>query len=76
MYHRILLWQEPIILYKENVIQENSKDSAAGSYLVQEKCKDIAAGSCGSGIMQICCCGQLWFRKSVKTLLPAVVVQE
>ena len=58
MHHHFFLWQEPIILYKENVIQENSKDTsavdvvqekskdtAADSYEVKEKCKDTAASS-------------------------------
>jgi hypothetical protein len=72
-HHHIFLWQEPIILYKENVIQENSKDAAAGSYVVQEKCRDVgagsyvvrekcidvSAGSCGSGIVQRRWCWQL-----------------
>jgi len=61
-YRHIFLWQEPIILYKENVIQENSKDAvaAAGSYVVREKCKDISASNCfGSGMVQRHCCQQL-----------------
>jgi hypothetical protein len=37
-HHHIFLWHEPIIQYKENVIQENSKDAAVSSYVVQEKC--------------------------------------
>jgi hypothetical protein len=50
----MFLWQEPIVLYKGNVIKENSKDaaSAASSYVVQEKCKDVAAGiCCGSEVV-------------------------
>ena len=60
-HHHIFLWQEPIILYKENVIQENSKDAAAA-----------ASSCCGSGIVQGHCCWQFMsFRKIPKTLLLA-----
>ena len=61
-HHHIFLWQEPIILCNENVIQENSKDAAAaGSYVVREKCKDISANNCfGSGMVQRHCCHQLY----------------
>jgi hypothetical protein len=76
LHHRIFLWQEPIVLYKENVIQENSKDAAAvasSSFVVQGRCKDVAADiSCGSEIVQRHCCWQFMsFRKISKTLLPA-----